>query len=73
MILIVAADIFISIGTSGTVYPAAGFVRLAREVRARTVEINLEPTQSASLFDETIRGPAGTEVPKFVQRLLAGG
>ena len=66
-----AADLFVSIGTSGTVYPAAGFAAIARRAHAKTVEINLEPSQSSSLFDERILGPAGKEVPKFVDRLLA--
>lgn len=64
------ADLFVSIGTSGAVYPAAGFVQDARRARARTVEINLEPTQGAGLFDEVIYGPATETVPAFVDRLL---
>jgi NAD-dependent deacetylase len=58
-------DLFVSIGTSGAVYPAAGFVQLARMAGARTVEINLEPTQGASLFDESVYGPASETVPAF--------
>ena len=65
-----AADLFISIGTSGTVYPAAGFAGFARRSGVRTVELNLEPSQSASLFDQAIHGPAGVEVPKYVNTLL---
>ncbi len=65
------ADLFISIGTSGNVYPAAGFVQ---EVRARgaahTVEINLEPSAGASLFAECRHGPAATLVPDFVDEIL---
>ncbi len=64
------ADLFISIGTSGNVYPAAGFVEIARNVGARTVELNLEPSSGSTLFDEVIHGPAGTIVPDFVERLL---
>jgi len=67
---IAEADLFVSIGTSGTVYPAAGFVRLARSANAHTIEINLEPSRGTSLFDEVVHGPAGSEVPKFVMRLL---
>lgn len=63
-------DLFISIGTSGTVYPAAGFVETARLAGARTVEINLEPSHGASLFEETIYGPATETVPRFVQTLV---
>ena len=65
-------DLFISIGTSGNVYPAAGFVQLARtNGKAHTVEINLEPSHHHSLFHERIYGKAGVEVPAYVQRLLA--
>lgn len=58
-------DLFVSIGTSGAVYPAAGFVQLARMAGARTVEINLEPTQGARLFDEGVYGPATEAVRAF--------
>ncbi len=64
-------DLFVSIGTSGAVYPAAGFVQLANMVGARTVEINLDPTQGAGLFDEGLYGPATEAVPRFVDGLLA--
>ena len=64
-----ACDLFVSIGTSGAVYPAAGFVQQARLAGARTVEINLEPTQGARLFDEGIYGPATQAVPKFLETL----
>jgi NAD-dependent deacetylase len=69
--LVAAADLFVSIGTSGTVYPAAGLVALAREAGARTVELNLEPSEGASLFDEAIHGKATEVVPPFVARLLS--
>ncbi len=62
-------DLFVSIGTSGAVYPAAGFVQLARMAGARTVEINLEPTQGAGLFDEGVYGPASETVPAFFDAL----
>lgn len=66
------ADIFVSIGTSGNVYPAAGFVaEVAAIGRAKTYEINLEPSLGASLFDETRHGPAGKLVPHFVSELMA--
>lgn len=64
------ADLFISIGTSGNVYPAAGFVAEARRAGAHTVELNLEPSEGASLFHDTIHGKAGTIVPDYVDRLL---
>ncbi len=67
-----AADLFISIGTSGNVYPAAGFVAEARMNGAHTVELNLEPSESASLFAEAIHGPATEVVPAYVERLLTG-
>ena len=66
------ADLFVSIGTSGNVYPAAGFVLEARARGARTVELNLEPSEGASLFDETLYGRATELVPPFVERLVAG-
>jgi len=64
-----ACDLFVSIGTSGAVYPAAGFVQLARMAGARTVEINLEPTMGRSLFDEGVYGPATETVPAFFDSL----
>lgn len=62
------ADLFISIGTSGQVYPAAGFMQLAQQVGAMTVEINMEKTSDA--FDEGYYGPASEQVPAFFKRLL---
>ncbi len=64
--------LFISIGTSGNVYPAAGFVHEVRMLgRAHTVELSLEPSLRESLFAERHYGPASEIVPKFVDRLLA--
>ena len=63
-------DLFVSIGTSGAVYPAAGFVQTARYCGARTLEINLEPSQGSIFFDERRFGPAGVEVPNWVEELL---
>lgn len=60
--------LFVSIGTSGTVYPAAGFV--ADAAHARTVELNLEPSAGSALFDEAQHGPATAIVPAFIERLL---
>jgi NAD-dependent deacetylase len=66
-----ACDLFISIGTSGNVYPAAGFVAQVRALgRARSVELNLEPSEGVSLFDEVRHGPASKLVPEFVEQLL---
>lgn len=64
------ADVFISIGTSGNVYPAAGFVAIASENGAHTVELNLEPSEGRSHFAEAIHGPATEVVPEYVRRLL---
>ncbi|MCB2081877.1 MAG: NAD-dependent protein deacylase [Hyphomicrobiales bacterium] len=65
------ADMFIAIGTSGVVYPAAGFVAEARQHDAYTMELNLEPSTVESLFDECIYGLAATTVPQLVDTLLA--
>lgn len=64
-----ACDLFLSIGTSGAVYPAAGFVQAARFAGARTVEINLEPTAGRRLFAEGVYGPATETVPAFLDTL----
>ena len=64
------ADVFAAIGTSGQVYPAAGFVAEASRSGARTIEINLEPSDVAGLFDDHIGGPATETVPNWVQNLL---
>lgn len=63
-------DTFVSIGTSGAVYPAAGFVQIAHQRGARTIEINPNPTQNAHHFAEQIQGTAGTEVPRWVEKVL---
>lgn len=63
-------DIFAAIGTSGQVYPAAGFVMDARTAGAHTVEINLEQTDSAGLFDRHVIGPASEAVPRWVEEVL---
>jgi len=65
-----ACDLFVAIGTSGAVYPAAGFVQTARYQGARTLEINLEPSQASLFFAERRFGPAAHEVPKWVDELL---
>jgi NAD-dependent deacetylase len=64
-------DVFVSIGTSGNVYPAAGFVSIVQKIcRAHTVELNLEPSLGAANFDEGHYGPATEVVPAFVTRIL---
>lgn len=67
-----ACDLFVSIGTSGNVYPAAGFVDLARQVGAHTLELNLDPSMTSHRFAESRLGPAGTLVPELVDSLLGG-
>lgn len=64
---------FVSIGTSGDVYPAAGFVRLAQAEGARTVELNLEPSRGAGNFQEGRYGPATEVVPAWVEEMLSKG
>ena len=65
-----SADLFVSIGTSGAVYPAAGFVQTARYCGARTLEMNLDPSLGSTFFDESRIGPAGTLVPDWIDELL---
>lgn len=64
-------DVFVSIGTSGAVYPAAGFVRTASAWRARTIEINLVPSEGSRYFRECRYGTAGSLVPAWVDEILA--
>jgi NAD-dependent deacetylase len=64
------ADLFVSIGTSGAVYPAAGFVQLANAAGARTLELNLDQTTGSAWFDETRTGAASRLVPAWVEELL---
>ncbi|MCM8731801.1 NAD-dependent deacylase [Hephaestia sp. GCM10023244] len=64
------ADLFVSIGTSGAVYPAAGFVQAARHAGARTLELNLEPSAGSGYFHETRVGPASALVPAWVEEML---
>ena len=66
------ADLFVSIGTSGAVYPAAGLVREARQNGIATLELNLEPSHGSSWFTESRHGPATELVPKWVDELLSG-
>jgi NAD-dependent deacetylase len=70
-----ACNLFVAIGTSGTVYPAAGFVETARDSGAKTLLINVEPPLGANQFDRSIIGKAGEIVPAWVgelTRLSAG-
>lgn len=63
-------DLFVAVGTSGNVYPAAGFVQIARQAGAQTLEINLEQSNVASDFDTAIYGKAGEVLPSWVDDLL---
>ncbi len=64
-------DLFVSVGTSGAVYPAAGFVQTARYHGAKTLEMNLEPSLGSYMFDESRVGKAGELVPQWVEEILA--
>ncbi|WP_157216789.1 NAD-dependent deacylase [Flavisphingomonas formosensis] len=63
-------DLFVSIGTSGAVYPAAGFVQEVRSNGIQTLEMNLEPSAGSTLFDESRLGPASILVPAWVEEML---
>ena len=65
-----ACDLFVSVGTSGAVYPAAGFVQTAGWHGARTLELNLDPSAGSVFFDETRIGAAGMLVPAWVDAML---
>ncbi len=69
---IMSADLFVSIGTSGSVYPAAGFVAEARALGVPAMELNLEPSENAGLFDFSRYGAATEVVPTWAAALLAG-
>ena len=68
--LLEQCDVFAAIGTSGHVYPAAGFVNFANEHGASSIEINLEPSMQESRFQDCRYGPASLEVPAWVDSLL---
>lgn len=69
--LLARADLFVAIGTSGSVYPAAGFVQEARLAGVRTCELNLAPSANAAWFDERYYGSATEVVPDWVDRVIA--
>jgi NAD-dependent deacetylase len=69
-VALASADLFVSIGTSGAVYPAAGFVQYAALHGARTLELNLQPSEGTHHFDEARHGRAGELVPAWVDSLL---
>ncbi len=65
------ADLFVAIGTSGQVYPAAGFAGSASNHGIRTIEVNPDSTKISPHFDEHLRGPAGQKVRELVEQLLS--
>lgn len=67
--LLTNCDLFVSIGTSGNVYPAAGFVSVAHKAGAHTVCINLEPPENASTFHAHLHGLASEKVPEFLEKI----
>lgn len=69
---VIACDVFVSIGTSGAVYPAAGYVALAADFGATTIELNLEPSDAAVPFEHSRAGRATQLVPAWVQEVLDG-
>ncbi len=69
---IAESDLFVAIGTSGSVWPAAGFVEIARGCGVRTAELNLEPSDNARMFDERRYGKASDVVPAFVDGIMSG-
>ena len=68
--LVRKCDLFLSVGTSGVVFPAAAFVQTAKYYGAQTFEFNLEPTSNNFYFDKHIFGPAGTTLPAFVDEMI---
>jgi NAD-dependent deacetylase len=64
------AHLFVSIGTSGAVYPAASYLRLAKSNGAQALEINLAPTEAAGLYDRGLYGPASETVPNWVNEVI---
>jgi NAD-dependent deacetylase len=66
------ADLFVAIGTSGSVYPAAAFVSHARRFGIRTLELNLQPSENADAFDEKVYGRASVVVADWVDGLVGG-
>ncbi|MBB36505.1 MAG: NAD-dependent protein deacylase [Hirschia sp.] len=66
-----SCDLFVSIGTSGSVYPAAMFVGEAKRAGAMTLELNLEPSENADEFNEGLYGPASEIVPAWVDKMIA--
>lgn len=70
--IVARSDLFVAIGTSGSVYPAAGLVKLAASRGVRTCELNLAPSENYSVFDETRYGPASEIVPAWADEVIGG-
>ncbi|QIG40142.1 NAD-dependent deacylase [Microbacterium sp. 4R-513] len=68
---VIACDVFVSVGTSGAVYPAAGYVALASAFGARTVELNLVPSDAIVPFDDVRPGPATEVVPRWADEVIS--
>lgn len=68
---LLSCDLFIAVGTSGFVYPAAGFVDIALYAGAETIEVNLAETQRSPSFHERLTGPAGKTLPALIDTLIA--
>ena len=66
-----SCDVFLSVGTSALVYPAAGLIEIARENGATTVEINPEPTMQAATFDYALAARSGSVLPELLESLAA--
>ncbi|MDX9689098.1 MAG: NAD-dependent deacylase [Alphaproteobacteria bacterium] len=64
-------NVFVAVGTSGFVYPAAGFVDIANRAGARTIEVNLADTMRSPSFEEKRTGPAGTVLPVLVDEFIS--
>lgn len=69
--VLMRSDLFVSIGTSGSVYPAAGFVSEARSLGIETLELNLDPSENAHVFSSARYGPATEIVPAWVSEILS--
>lgn len=67
---LMGCDLFIAVGTSGFVYPAAGFVDIARYAGAHTIEVNTQDTERSPAFHEKVTGPAGQTLPALIDRFI---
>lgn len=63
--IVAQADLFVAVGTSAMVWPAAGFIEQAKRAGARMIEVNPEATEASTLFDECVREPASVALPRL--------